>query len=108
MAPPRSNRSRRLVAATLGSTALAALLPLAAAAPALVFDLIERHGIRCDARRNGTLRAALRSRHAARVRVSAEQLARRGAPIELLEGASLAPRGRRATGSRCWIVAAGI
>ena len=34
MAPPRSNRSRRLVAATLGSTALAALLPLAAAAPA--------------------------------------------------------------------------
>jgi glycine/D-amino acid oxidase-like deaminating enzyme len=68
---------------------------LAADAPALVFDLIERHGIRCDARRNGTLRAALRARHAARVRVSAEQLARRGAPVELLEGAPL----ERATGT---------
>src|SRR5580693_9736623 len=31
---------------------------LAGAAPAFVFDLIERHGIRCEARRNGTLRAA--------------------------------------------------
>jgi glycine/D-amino acid oxidase-like deaminating enzyme len=74
---------------------------LAAAAPTLVFDLIERLGIRCDARRNGTLRAALRSRHAARVRVSAEQLARRGAPVELLEGAYL----ERATGTRRYRVA---
>jgi glycine/D-amino acid oxidase-like deaminating enzyme len=74
---------------------------LAAAAPALVFDLIERHGIRCDARRNGTLRAALRSKHAVRVRVSAEQLSRRGAPVELLEGAPL----ERATGTRRYRVA---
>ncbi|MFC1419541.1 serine hydrolase [Streptacidiphilus cavernicola] len=34
LAPPRSSRSRRLVASALGSAALAALLPLAAAAPA--------------------------------------------------------------------------
>jgi glycine/D-amino acid oxidase-like deaminating enzyme len=61
----------------------------AGAAPAFVFDLIERHGIRCDARRNGTLRAAVRAKHAAQVRVTAEQLARRGAPVELLEGAAL-------------------
>ncbi|HME40987.1 MAG TPA: FAD-binding oxidoreductase [Steroidobacteraceae bacterium] len=63
---------------------------LAGAAPAFVFDLIKRHGIRCDARQNGTLRAANGAKHAAQVRASAEQLARRGAPVEILEGASLA------------------
>jgi glycine/D-amino acid oxidase-like deaminating enzyme len=61
----------------------------AGGAPAFVFDLIQRHGIRCDARRNGTLRAAVRAKHAAQVRATAEQLARRGAPVELLEGSSL-------------------
>jgi glycine/D-amino acid oxidase-like deaminating enzyme len=62
---------------------------LAGAAPQFVFDLIERHGIRCDARRNGTLRAAVRPKHAALVRATAEQLGRRGAPVELLEGNGL-------------------
>jgi glycine/D-amino acid oxidase-like deaminating enzyme len=61
----------------------------AGAAPAFVFDLIQRHGIRCDARRNGTLRAAVRTKHAAQVRATAGQLARRGAPVELLQGSSL-------------------
>jgi len=61
----------------------------AGAAPQFVFDLIERHGIRCEARRNGTLRAAIRARHAAQVRATAQQLARRGAPVELLEGRDL-------------------
>src|SRR5580704_13103284 len=60
---------------------------LAAAAPALVFDLVRRHGIDCDARQNGTLRAAVRARHAAAIRSTFEQLERRGAPVELLEGA---------------------
>jgi glycine/D-amino acid oxidase-like deaminating enzyme len=73
----------------------------AGTAPALVFDLIQRHGIRCEARRNGTLRAAVRPKHAARVRATAEQLARRGAPIELLEGSSL----ERATGTERYRVA---
>jgi len=74
---------------------------LAGAAPALVFDLIKRHDIRCDARRNGTLRAASRAKHAAHVRASAEQLARRGAPVELLEGSSL----EQATGTARYQVA---
>ena len=74
---------------------------LAAGAPAFVFDLIERHDIRCDARRNGTLRAAVRPKHAARVRATAEQLARRGAPVELLDGADL----ERATGTTRYQVA---
>jgi glycine/D-amino acid oxidase-like deaminating enzyme len=73
----------------------------AGAAPALVFDLIARHGIQCEARRNGTLRAAVRPKHAGRVRASAEQLARRGAPVELLEGSSL----ERATGTARYRVA---
>jgi glycine/D-amino acid oxidase-like deaminating enzyme len=68
---------------------------LAGAAPALVFDLVKRHGIDCDARQNGTLRAAVRARHAAAIHRTLAQLERRGAPVELLEGAALA----RATGT---------
>ncbi len=68
---------------------------LAGAAPALVFDLIDKHGIPCDARRNGTLRATVGREHAARVRASAEQLRRRGAPVDLVEGDAL----RTATGT---------
>jgi glycine/D-amino acid oxidase-like deaminating enzyme len=59
---------------------------LAGDAPRLVFELIKRHAISCEARQNGTLRAAVRGKHAAAVRTTAEQLMRRGAPIEFLEG----------------------
>ena len=69
---------------------------LAGAAPEFVFELIGRYGIRCDARRNGTLRAAVGAKYAAKLRGTALQLARRGAPVELLEGAAL----ERATGTR--------
>jgi glycine/D-amino acid oxidase-like deaminating enzyme len=68
---------------------------LAGAAPALVFDLVRQHGIDCHARQNGTLRAAVRARHAAAIQRTCAQLERRGAPVELLEGAALA----RATGT---------
>src|SRR5208337_4681084 len=51
---------------------------LAGAAPAFVFGLIKRHGIRCDARQNGTLRAAVGAKYAAKLRASALQLDRRG------------------------------
>jgi glycine/D-amino acid oxidase-like deaminating enzyme len=74
---------------------------LAGGAPGFVFDLIERHDMRCDARRNGTLRAAVRAKHAVEVRATAEQLARRGAPVELLEGPSL----EHATGTQRYRVA---
>ncbi|HXA35082.1 MAG TPA: FAD-binding oxidoreductase [Steroidobacteraceae bacterium] len=73
----------------------------AGGAPAFVFALIERLDIHCDARRNGTLRAAVRAKHAAQVHATAEQLARRGAPVELLEGASL----ERATGTARYALA---
>lgn len=68
---------------------------LAASAPALVFELVTRYGIACDARQNGTLRAAVHARHAAAIRRTCVQLARRGAPVELLEGDALV----RATGT---------
>jgi glycine/D-amino acid oxidase-like deaminating enzyme len=63
---------------------------LAGEAPQYVFDLIQRHGIACEARRNGTLRAAITPKHAAAVRVTAEQLRQRRAPVELLSGQALA------------------
>ncbi|MCV2869177.1 FAD-binding oxidoreductase [Defluviimonas sp. WL0002] len=63
-----------------------------AAGPELVFDLISRHGIDCEAVRNGTLHLAhsaaglrdLRSRH--------EQQVRRQAPVRLLDAAETARR----------------
>lgn len=59
-------------------------------APAFVFDLIRRLGISCEARQQGTLRAAVRANHVARLRTSVEQWRRRGAPVELLDGGDLA------------------
>jgi glycine/D-amino acid oxidase-like deaminating enzyme len=66
------------------------MVAFSGAAPALVFDLIARHAIRCDARRNGTLRAAINSRHAGKLGAAAEQLVRRGAPVELLDSTQIA------------------
>jgi glycine/D-amino acid oxidase-like deaminating enzyme len=74
---------------------------LAGAAPAFVFDLIKRHAIRCDARQNGTVRAAVAGKHAAGIRISFEQQVRRGAPVEFLEGAAVA----RATGTDRYLAA---
>jgi glycine/D-amino acid oxidase-like deaminating enzyme len=74
---------------------------LSGTAPAFVFDLIKRHGISCEARQNGTLRAAVRSHHAARLRTSLEQWRRRGAAVELLDGDDL----QRVTGTRHYAAA---
>jgi glycine/D-amino acid oxidase-like deaminating enzyme len=73
----------------------ARMVALSGAAPAYVFDLIARHAIPCEARRNGTLRAAIRSRHARKLAATADQLLRRGAPVELLDRSDSA----RATGT---------
>ncbi|WP_170533515.1 NAD(P)/FAD-dependent oxidoreductase [Ruegeria atlantica] len=72
------------IRAHLGKRAGDRLIDLLAAAPADVFDLIERHGIDCDSVRNGTLHCAhsasglqdLQRRHA--------QLSATGAPVKLL------------------------
>jgi glycine/D-amino acid oxidase-like deaminating enzyme len=80
------------VEAALGVDEGAALNRALAAGPELVFDLIGRHGIECEAVRNGTLHLAhnaaglrdLRARHA--------QQSRRGAPVKLLDAAETAQR----------------
>jgi glycine/D-amino acid oxidase-like deaminating enzyme len=74
---------------------------LAGGAPGFVFDLVKRLQIDCQARRNGTLRAASNAQQAQRLRDTAAQLARRGAPVELLEGTALA----RATGTHHYALA---
>ena len=72
---------------------------LAGSAPAFVFDLIERHAIRCEARRNGTLRAAIRPGQAEQIRVTMAQWARRGAAVEFLDGPAIA----QATGTHRYV-----
>jgi glycine/D-amino acid oxidase-like deaminating enzyme len=74
---------------------------LSGGAPEFVFELIKRLKIDCDARRNGTLRAAANPRQALRLRSTAAQLSRRGAPVELLEAEALA----RATGTQRYALA---
>ncbi len=54
-------------------------------APNLVFELIRRHQIVCEASQTGTLRAAYGTRTARAIRTSHAQGERRGMPVELLE-----------------------
>lgn len=61
------------------------MVRLAWNAPNVVFDLVRRHQIQCEARQSGTLRAAYSETTAAGVRASFEQGARRGMPVDLLE-----------------------
>ncbi|MFW3613319.1 L-pipecolate oxidase [Billgrantia antri] len=53
-------------------------------APAVVFSLIERHGIACQATRTGTLHMAHNGKGEQELARRAEQLQRRGAPVALL------------------------
>ena len=72
---------------------------LAGSAPSFVFDLIERHAIRCEARRNGTVRAAIRLPQVEAIRRTMEQWAQRGAPVEFLDGPAVAA----ATGTQRYV-----
>ena len=66
------------------------MVELAWNAPNVVFDLIKRHQIVCEARQTGTIRAAYHAGSAADVQQSFEQGARRGMPVEILDSARLA------------------
>ncbi|MNZ27234.1 Gamma-glutamylputrescine oxidoreductase [compost metagenome] len=57
------------------------------AAPALVFSLIDRYTIDCQARHEGTLHMAHNARGLADLRSRCAQWQRRAAPVELLTGA---------------------
>src|SRR6202166_741049 len=53
--------------------------------PVFTLDLIRRLGIACEARQNGTLRAAYHETNAAAVETTAEQCIRRGMPVSVLD-----------------------
>ncbi|TIT31033.1 MAG: FAD-binding oxidoreductase [Mesorhizobium sp.] len=61
-------------------------------APDFTFGLIRRLSIDCDARQNGTIRAAIRPKPAAAVRTTATQCERRGMPVGLLDAKAMAAR----------------
>ncbi|USZ51194.1 FAD-binding oxidoreductase [Halomonas sp. DN3] len=56
-----------------------------AGAPAKVFELIKQHSIHCDAERTGTLHLGHNAKGERELDRRAEQLQRRGAPVELVE-----------------------
>jgi len=58
------------------------------AAPALVFDLVEKYRIDCQLRREGTLHMAHNAKGEADLRSREQQWRLRGAPVQLLTGAA--------------------
>jgi glycine/D-amino acid oxidase-like deaminating enzyme len=70
-------------------------------APNVVFDLVKRYQMQCEARQSGTLRAAYTEAAAQGIRASHEQGSRRGMPVELLERGAM----RTATGTSRYVCA---
>jgi glycine/D-amino acid oxidase-like deaminating enzyme len=66
--------------------------------PDLVFDLIARHGIKCEATRAGWIQPATSQASLAQQALRAEQWSRRGAPVSLLSRSEV----RRLTGSELY------
>ncbi len=75
------------------------MVALSGNAPNVVFELIQRHQIDCQALQSGTLRAAISRRDAAGLRTTAAQWAQRDAPVALLDSATL----QQATGSARYV-----
>lgn len=76
--PPQDVRAR------LGESRGSGLIKVLGDAPAYVFSLIDRHQIRCEATRSGTIHAAHSPRGYANLARRAEEWHRLGAPVELL------------------------
>jgi len=74
------------VEATFGADLGARMIAFSYNTPVFTLDLIRRLGIDCDARQNGTLRAAYHESHARAVEATASQCIRRGMPVRLLNG----------------------
>ncbi len=68
------------------------LLRLLGEAPALVFELIAKHGIACEPERAGTLHCAVGEKGLAEITARAAQWQARGAPVRLLDAAEAAAR----------------
>ena len=85
----------------LGSTYGARLVHLAAEAPGRLFALIDRLGIGCEARREGTLRVAYQPHQVAALRNSVSQWRRRDTALEIWNAERVAAR----TGTRRYLAA---
>lgn len=77
--------SPREIVERLGKDYGERLMTLLSEGPARVFELIEQHGIRCEARRAGTLHCAHSATGFEDLRQRAEDWQSRGAPVELLD-----------------------
>jgi glycine/D-amino acid oxidase-like deaminating enzyme len=73
------------VVADFGPDLGARMVALSGNAPNVVFELIQRHQIVCEALQSGTLRTALNRRSLTGVRTTAEQWMRRSDKVSLLE-----------------------
>ena len=73
------------IVAHLGAERGERLIGVAAGSADLVFNLIERHGIACDAVQNGWIQAADSSAALERIRSRARQWAERGRPAVMLD-----------------------
>jgi glycine/D-amino acid oxidase-like deaminating enzyme len=71
------------------------MIALAYDSPTFTLDLVRRHQIACEARQNGTLRAAYHEASAAAIQKTAEQCIRRGMPVSILDRNAV----REATGA---------
>lgn len=75
------------VISTLGADVGNRILDDLGAGPGLVYSLIEKHGIECEAVRNGTLHMAVGEAGVKEIRIRAEQWQKRGAPVEVVSAA---------------------
>lgn len=80
------------VTAALGPARGEALLAMLGAAPQLVFDLVARHGLACEAMPVGTLHCAAGRPGLASLQARASQWQARGAPVTLLDATETAAK----------------
>jgi glycine/D-amino acid oxidase-like deaminating enzyme len=83
------------IEATFGADLGRRMVAFAYNTPAFTLDLIRRLGIACEARQNGTLRAAYHKASTAAIETTAQQCIRRGMPVSVLDRKAV----REATGT---------
>lgn len=80
------------IPAVLGETYGERVLDILGAAPSVVFELVKRLGIACEAERQGTLHCAVGNRGLAELKERARQWQARGAPVHLLDAKETASK----------------
>jgi glycine/D-amino acid oxidase-like deaminating enzyme len=83
---------------TYGAELGGRLIALGAEGPGLLFSLLDRHGIACEASRKGTLRAVKSARQAGLAKALAEDYVHHGAPARYLEAGEVSAM----TGTTCY------